>query len=89
MLDGADYLGVGPDFPIINTKNFDDFPGFGFHVAQVAGVRSPCPAFAIGGDHMNRTLHGSLGAQPARVAVSGWVRRITAVASDPGVSDSA
>ncbi|MCA9248257.1 MAG: thiamine phosphate synthase [Planctomycetales bacterium] len=46
VLDGADYIGVGPTFPS-TTKSFDDFPGLEF-VRQVAEEIS-LPAFAIGG----------------------------------------
>ncbi|MGL6194296.1 MAG: thiamine phosphate synthase, partial [Thermoguttaceae bacterium] len=46
VLDGADYIGVGPVFPS-STKNFTDFPGTEFlrEVADELAV----PAFAIGG----------------------------------------
>jgi thiamine-phosphate pyrophosphorylase len=46
VLDGADYLGVGPCFPS-STKTFDKFPGLEF-AQQVAGEIS-LPWFAIGG----------------------------------------
>lgn len=46
VLDGANYIGVGPVFPS-KTKQFDDFPGVGF-LRQVAKEIS-LPAFAIGG----------------------------------------
>ena len=46
VLDGADYLGVGPTFPS-QTKEFDSFPG----VELLAQIRQEIrlPAFAIGG----------------------------------------
>jgi thiamine-phosphate pyrophosphorylase len=46
VLDGADYLGVGPTFPS-TTKSFDHYPGLGL-LRQVAAEMS-IPAFAIGG----------------------------------------
>jgi thiamine-phosphate pyrophosphorylase len=46
MLDGADYIGVGPCFPS-KTKTFDDFPGLNF-VREVA-ASTTLPAFALGG----------------------------------------
>ena len=46
VLDGADYLGVGPTFPS-NTKSFNEFAGLEF-VKQVAAEIS-LPWFAIGG----------------------------------------
>ena len=46
VLDGADYLGVGPTFPS-RTKSFEQFPGLAF-VTEVAELTS-LPAFALGG----------------------------------------
>jgi thiamine-phosphate pyrophosphorylase len=46
ILDGADYLGVGPTFPS-RTKSFEAFPGLDF-VREVAAATS-LPAFALGG----------------------------------------
>jgi thiamine-phosphate pyrophosphorylase len=46
VLDGADYLGVGPTFPS-TTKQFDSFAGLDY-VRAVAGATS-LPAYAIGG----------------------------------------
>jgi thiamine-phosphate pyrophosphorylase len=46
VLDGANYIGVGPTFPS-RTKSFDAFPGVDF-VRQVA-AELRLPAFAIGG----------------------------------------
>ena len=46
VLDGADYIGVGPTFPS-NTKSFDDFTGVQL-LRQVSESIS-LPAFAIGG----------------------------------------
>jgi thiamine-phosphate pyrophosphorylase len=46
ILDGADYIGVGPVFPS-KTKDFASFPGLEF-VRAAAAVTS-LPAFALGG----------------------------------------
>lgn len=46
ILDGADYLGVGPTFPS-KTKEFDAFPGLAF--VRAASEETTLPAFALGG----------------------------------------
>ncbi len=46
VLDGADYLGVGPTFPS-DTKSFSEFTGLELLRAVQAEIR--LPAFAIGG----------------------------------------
>jgi len=46
ILDGANYIGVGPTFPS-GTKEFDNFPGLDF-VGQVTN-ETTLPAFVIGG----------------------------------------
>lgn len=46
VLDGADYLGLGPTFPT-TTKTFDEFPGLDF--LRAASQETKLPAFAIGG----------------------------------------
>ena len=46
VLDGANYIGVGPTFPS-DTKTFADFPGLDLLRAVAAEIR--LPAFAIGG----------------------------------------
>ena len=46
MLDGANYIGVGPTFPS-NTKTFAHFPGLDLLRAVASEIR--LPAFAIGG----------------------------------------
>lgn len=46
VLDGADYIGMGPVFPSV-TKKFEQFPGLDF-VRQVA-AEIQLPAYAIGG----------------------------------------
>jgi thiamine-phosphate pyrophosphorylase len=71
VLDGADYLGVGPTFPS-GTKHFAEFPGLAF-VQQVA-AEIALPWFAIGGITAENIAHvGAAGA--GRVAVSGAVCR--------------
>src|SRR5262249_37597577 len=46
VLDGANYIGVGPTFPSA-TKVFEEFPGLDFVRAVLA--ETTLPAFAIGG----------------------------------------
>jgi thiamine-phosphate pyrophosphorylase len=46
VLDGADYLGMGPVFPS-KTKEFDHFPGLDF--VRAASAETSLPAFALGG----------------------------------------
>ncbi len=46
VLDGANYIGVGPTFPS-STKSFDEFPGLDLLRAVAAEIR--LPTFAIGG----------------------------------------
>jgi thiamine-phosphate pyrophosphorylase len=71
VLDGADYLGVGPTFPS-GTKSFQDFPGLPL-IREVAG-EIQLPWFAIGGiDDSN--LADLLAAGANRVAMSGAICR--------------
>ena len=46
VLDGADYVGIGPTFPS-RTKPFDHFPGLDF--IRAASAETSLPAFALGG----------------------------------------
>ncbi len=69
VLDGADYIGVGPVFPSA-TKSFDHFPGLELVQAVAAEVR--LPAFAIGGVTLDN-LAQVLSAGCRRVAVSGAI----------------
>ena len=69
VLDGADYIGVGPTFPS-TTKSFDAFAGLDF-VRAVAEEIS-LPAFAIGGI-TRENLPQVQAAGMNRVAVSGAV----------------
>ncbi|MCD4727007.1 MAG: thiamine phosphate synthase, partial [Pirellulales bacterium] len=65
VLDGADYIGVGPVFPS-DTKRFERYPGVDLLRAVTAEIR--LPAFAIGG--INRSnIAEVLAAGAARVAV--------------------
>ena len=69
VLEGADYLGVGPTFPS-GTKSFDTFSGLEF-VRQVAAEIS-LPWFAIGGiDATNVKTVVAAGAR--RIAISGAI----------------
>lgn len=69
VLDGADYLGVGPTFPS-GTKSFEVFAGLEF-VRQVA-AEITLPWFAIGGIN-GRNLADVRSAGASRVAVSGAI----------------
>lgn len=69
VLDGADYLGVGPVFPS-DTKSFAAYPGVAL-VGQVA-AEIRLPAFAIGGI-TPQTLPEVIAAGLRRVAVSGAI----------------
>jgi thiamine-phosphate pyrophosphorylase len=76
VLDGADYLGVGPTFPS-ETKQFSHFPGIELLRAVAAEIR--LPAFAIGGIGLDN-VYEVTAAGFTRIAVSGAVTS----ASDPG-----
>ncbi len=81
VLDGADYIGVGPTFAS-GTKRFEHFPGLELVRAVAGEIR--LPAFAIGGidlDNLSQVLETGIG----RVAVSGAV----AAAADPAEAVSA
>ena len=71
VLDGADYIGVGPTFPS-TTKSFDEFPGL--RLAREVSLEIQLPWFAIGGiDTTNLNELKQAGA--TRIAVSGAVCR--------------
>jgi thiamine-phosphate pyrophosphorylase len=75
VLDGADYLGIGPTFPS-KTKSFGSFPGLAF--VREALAETTLPAFALGGiDPTNIDRVVSAGAK--RIAVSSCI----AAADDP------
>ena len=79
VLDGANYIGVGPTFPS-GTKRFEQFPGVELLRAVAAEIR--LPAFAIGGID-GRERGRSAGRPVSRaIAVSGAVTS----AADPGRS---
>ena len=73
VLDGADYLGVGPTFPT-RTKSFEEFPGLNL-VREVA-QEIPLPWFAIGGIHSGN-VQDVVAAGGGRIAVS------SVICSDP------
>ncbi len=75
ILDGADYIGIGPTFPS-STKNFDAFPGLEF-VRRVS-EETTLPAFALGGIHL-QNVHEVVAAGGRRIAVSAAIAR----AADP------
>lgn len=77
VLEGADYLGVGPTFPS-KTKTFDHFPGLDF-VRQVSAETS-LPAFVLGGVEPGN-VHEVVAAGGRRVAVSAAI----AQASEPRI----
>lgn len=75
VLDGANYLGVGPTFPS-GTKHFEEFPGLALLRAVAAEIR--LPAFAIGGitqENLTQVLDTGM----RRIAVRGAV----ATSTDP------
>ncbi len=78
VLDGANYIGVGPTFPS-TTKSFREFTGVDLLAQVHAEIR--LPAFAIGG--VNETnLQQVLASGFRRIAVSGAVT----AASDPAAA---
>jgi thiamine-phosphate pyrophosphorylase len=66
VLDGANYIGVGPTFPS-STKAFTDIPGLAF--VQSALAETTLPAFAIGGISA-KTVAAVAAVGVRRVAVS-------------------
>jgi len=78
VLDGANYIGVGPTFPS-ETKHFDQFPGLELLRAVAAEIR--LPAFAIGGigpENLAEVLETGIG----RIAIGGAI----VDASDPAAA---
>ncbi|MGA2797843.1 MAG: thiamine phosphate synthase [Thermoguttaceae bacterium] len=69
VLDGANYIGVGPTFSS-DTKQFEKFPGLDFLRAVAAEIR--LPAFAIGGI-TPANLPQVLATGISRAAVSGVI----------------
>jgi thiamine-phosphate pyrophosphorylase len=81
VVDGANYLGVGPTFPS-GTKSFSEFTGTELLRTMSAEIR--LPAFAIGGitaENLPQVLAAGL----TRVAVQGAV----ASGSDPAAAAAA
>ncbi len=78
VLDGADYLGVGPTFPS-STKAFSSFTGLELLRAVSQEIR--LPAFAIGGI-TRETIPRVCEAGFSRIAVSGAVHQ----SDDPSAS---
>jgi len=75
ILDGADYLGLGPTFPS-TTKEFAEFPGLEF--IRVATAETTLPTFALGGITLANA--GEVAAAGAkRIAVGAAIAR----ADDP------
>ena len=66
VLEGADYLGIGPAFPS-KTKSFEYFPGLDF--IREATAMTSLPAFALGGIDPT-TIAQVVAAGARRVAVS-------------------
>jgi thiamine-phosphate pyrophosphorylase len=76
VLDGADYIGVGPTFPS-TTKSFESFPGTA--LLKLVAEEISLPAFAIGGISLEN-LPEVLATGITRVAVSGGIAK----AEEPG-----
>jgi thiamine-phosphate pyrophosphorylase len=77
VLDGADYIGVGPTFASA-TKHFDAAQLTGLELLRAVAAEIRLPAFAIGGIDRNN-LGEVIAAGFSRIAVSGAV----AAAADP------
>lgn len=77
VLDGANYIGVGPTFPS-ETKQFDRFPGVDLLRAVHAEIR--LPAFAIGGIRLEN-LPSVLETGFRRVAIGAAITRAASAES--------
>lgn len=71
VLDGADYIGVGPTFPS-GTKTFDQFPGLKLITEVAPEIRLPW--FAIGGIDLENVSNVIL-AGSTRIAIGGAICR--------------
>lgn len=69
VLDGADYLGVGPVF-VSSTKEFDSLAGLEF--VRAAAAETSLPWFAIGGITAEN-LPDAIDAGARRIAVTGAI----------------
>ena len=69
VLDGANYIGVGPTFAS-RTKQFDDAQLRGVELLRAVQAEIGLPAFAIGGIDLSN-LHEVLATGITRIAVSG------------------
>lgn len=74
VLDGADYLGVGPTFPS-RTKTFAAFPGLAF--VRATAAETSLPAFALGG----------IGPENVAEVVAAGLRRIAVSAAVAAADD--
>ena len=75
VLEGANYIGIGPTFPS-KTKQFADFAGLEFVIAALA--ETSLPAFAIGGIDVENVAQ-VVAAGGRRIAVSNAI----CAAADP------
>ncbi len=75
ILDGADYVGVGPAF-VSTTKHFTDLAGLEY--VRQAMVETTLPAFVLGGINL-QTIDKAAAAGARRIAVSAAIAR----ADDP------
>jgi thiamine-phosphate pyrophosphorylase len=75
VLDGADYIGVGPTFAS-TTKQFDATQLTGLALLKAVAAEIRLPAFAIGGVN-SENLPDVLAAGVSRVAVSGAILSAT------------
>jgi len=80
VLDGADYIGVGPTFTS-TTKHFEAAQLTGLDLLRAVAAEIRLPAFAIGGIDRNN-LGEVIAAGLSRIAVSGAV----AAAADPALA---
>lgn len=69
ILDGANYVGIGPVFAS-GTKSFEEFAGLDY--VRSAAAETTLPAFAIGGINPD-TIPAAVQAGARRVAVSGAI----------------
>ncbi len=71
VLDGADYIGVGPTFPS-RTKDFSSFPGLDF--VRTVAAETSLPAFALGGigpDNVDQVVAAGIRRAAVSSAIAG------------------